>query len=177
MPLHYMNLDERTRQFMVEEIDMDVASGKIYLSNWLTEEGQRNWPGLLRTAAEHHDDGWMAAQLRTGGWVRDRAERRKPKGGFTMARVPQEAPDTMSEGEFCRYYVRGLCRRAVTDGVADVIVYRAKQVREPDRGSEEKVGTRWNPQAILDDLRSTQGLSPLLGIPRGPNSGLCIRLP
>jgi len=32
MPLRYLNLDDQTRRFIVEEIDMDIASGALYLS-------------------------------------------------------------------------------------------------------------------------------------------------
>ena len=44
------HLDLRTRTFMVSELNADLAAGCIYLSPWLTDEGRRQWPELLRIA-------------------------------------------------------------------------------------------------------------------------------
>lgn len=43
-----------------------------------------------------------------------------------MVKVPVTAPETLSEGEFNRFYARGLCRVAISLGIAAVQVYRAK---------------------------------------------------
>ena len=177
MPLDYLNLDEQTRPFMVEEIDLDVANDSIYISPNLSEAGVADWPTLIRTAAQSHDDKWLAAQLRGTGRLKDMTERRKPKGGYTTVRVPVTAPDMLAEGEFNRYYARGLCRRAIANGIDRVIVYRAKDVMRPRPDSQAKLGTEHDPAAILADLRSAQGVEPALGIPPGPNSGLTLKLP
>jgi len=177
MALDYRDLDQTTRHFMVDEIDMDVANGSIYLSSWLSEAGIRDWPMLLRQAAESHDDDWLAHQLRGTGRLHESVPRRKPKGGYTTARVPITAPETMAEGEFNRFYVRGLCRRAIKDGVRSLVIYRAKQVASPRPESEQKLGVGVDPNAILADLRATQGVEPALGVPPGPNSGLTVKLP
>jgi hypothetical protein len=182
MSLNYLDLDGRTRKFMIEEIDRDTSSRTLYLSPWLTDEGLRVWARMLRIAAESHDDGWLAAQLRFDSYIRKTAERRKPKGdGYTTYRVPDTAADTLAEGEFNRFYVRALCLRAITDGEQvdggmGLVVYRAKPVKQPSPGSEEKIGIRIDPQAFLNDLRANQGVEPALGLPPGPNSGLSIRI-
>jgi len=76
MALDYRDLDQTTRHFMVDEIDMDVANGSIYLSSWLSEAGIRDWPMLLRQAAESHDDDWLAHQLRGTGRLHESVPRR-----------------------------------------------------------------------------------------------------
>lgn len=176
MALAYLNLDEQTRAFMVEEIDADIADGSIYISPRLTPAGRSNWLSLVRTAAERYDDGWLACELRGTGHLAD-TEQRRTKSGYTTVRVPHTAPDTLAEGEFNRYYARGLCRRAIDESLDSVIVYRAKAVTAPRRESESKVGKAYDPEAILADLRGARGVEPALGIPPGPNSGLSLRLP
>lgn len=94
-----------------------------------------------------------------------------------MAQVPVTAPDTLSEGEFNRYYVRGVCRRAIADRVQKVEVYRARHSDNPRQESEALIGKEIDPTALLTDLRNSQGVEPALGIPPGPNSGLCVFLP
>ncbi|NYD91641.1 hypothetical protein [Sphingomonas melonis] len=177
MGIAYENLDEATRRFMVEEIDMDVASGKIYISNYLNADGCERWPVMLREAAQTGTDDSLGNAIRTDNCLKRQVERRKPKGGYTMAAVPITAHQTMGEGEFGRYYARGLCRRAIDEGIPQLEVYRAKAVMEPRPASEAKIGMRVDPVAIFANLRETQGVEPALGLPPGPNSGLTLRIP
>ncbi len=124
---------------------MAVADGSIYLSPWLSPQGLADWTNLLRDAARIGTDDTLAAQLRLSGRINRTAQRRKPKGGLTTYNVPYTASETMAEGEFNRFYVRGLCRYAIANGIAQLEVYRAKAVAEPRAGSQEKIGTLVDP--------------------------------
>lgn len=177
MALDYRNLDDRTREFMVSEIDLDVANGQMYFSTRLTVRGKDAWPNLIRTAAQSHSDAWLVEQLKNAGLIAETEQRRKRDGSYSEVQVPHTAPETLSEGEFNRYYARGLCRRAIDDGIDRVIVYRAKVVEIPRSSSEAKIGAEYDPENILADLRTAQGVEPALGIPPGPNSGLTLKLP
>ncbi len=178
MGLHYANLDARTREFMVRELERDISQGAVYVSDRLTEVGAQNWANLLREALRDRDDDWLEDQLRQHVYLKTHEERRKPKGrGVTRAQVPVTAAETLAEGEFNRFYARGLCARAVAEGVAEVEVYRGKEVTQPRPESQAKIGTRVSARALLEDLRRSQGVEPALGIPPGPNSGLTVRVP
>ena len=177
MALQLENLDERTRAFMLRELERDITGDTLYESPRLSERGKDDYAVLLRDAIEAGDDVSLADSLRSGGRIRATEERRKPKGGFTTAKVPVTAPETLAEGEFNRFYARGLCLRALDDGIADVIVYRAKAVRNPRPESEAMIGKRMSAAALLDDLRTHVGMDTALGLPPGPNSGLSARLP
>jgi hypothetical protein len=84
----------------------------------------------------------------------------------------------LAESEFNRYYIRALARRAIEDGIQELVVYRAKPVQNPRPESEARVETAIPPQDLLDDLRAHLGDErPTLGVPSGPNSGLSVRLP
>jgi hypothetical protein len=107
--------------------------------------------------------------------MRTEEQRRKPKGGFTTAQVPYTAPDTLAEGEFNRFYARGLCVHVLASGGTEVEVYRGKEVQNPRPESQAMIGRRLPAQNLLDDLRTAQGVEPALGLPRGPNSGLTVR--
>lgn len=176
MSLFLASLDELTRQQMINEIDNDIANGKLYMSPRLSLAGQNDYPILLREAAEKHDDSWLAANLRQNGRLSATEPRRKPSGGTTMAKVPVTAPETLAEGEFNRFYIRGLCQRAIQEGIPQLIIYRAKQVSSPRADSEAKIGAKVDPQKLLDDLRIHQGIDTALGLPNGPNSGLSVKL-
>ena len=129
--LAYQNLDAITRRCMLEEIDLDIQAGTVYISRFLNPEGCARWPIFLRQAAETGDDDSLAQAIVSDQCLHDRYEKRKPKGGTTWSDVPYTAPQTMGEGEFNRYYARGLCRRAIDEGVMELEVYRAKSVAQP----------------------------------------------
>ena len=176
MAIHYENLDESTRSFMLSEVDLDLSHGNLYMSPRLNELGEQNYVSLLKEAIEHHDDAWLAHQLHGRGYMKDYEQRKKRGGGFTMAKVPITAPDTLSEGEFNRYYVRGLCLRVTEEGMNQVEVYRGKSVSQPRPESEALLGKKLAAEVLLKDLRESIGVEPALGLPRGPNSGLTVRM-
>jgi hypothetical protein len=177
MGLKYEDLDAETRGFMVEEINMDVASDKIYRSSYLGQRAQGNWPDLIRDAAQNGNDDSLAAELRKPGMLNTTTQRKKPSGGYTTAQVPHTAPEVLAEGEFNRFYVRGLCRRAIANNIARLRVYRAKVVRNPRPESEQRIGHLVDPHATLIDLRVSQGVETALGIPPGPSTGITVRIP
>ncbi|ANA13390.1 hypothetical protein [Acetobacter oryzifermentans] len=171
MPLNYESLDETTRKFMQEEVEKDTENGTIYLGSYLNEEGRILWPSLLLEAAEKGDDASLAAKLRDENLLKTHALR----AGKTVS-VPVNAADTLSEGEFNRYYARGVCLHAISNGGDDVTVYRARTSSNPRRSSEAKIGLKYDPEELLKDLRENPGVDTALGLPNGPNSGLSVKL-
>jgi len=176
--LHLVDLDTfGIRQLMLEEIELDIQRRQLYLSPRLSQMGVSLYPDLLRAAARSGSDSSLAAELRNGPLIRATEERRTPKGGATIAKVPVTAADTLAEGEFNRFYARALCRHAIAAGIMAVEVYRAKTVEHPRAESLVLLGSHLPPQQLLDDLRQSIGTETALGLPPGPNSGLSIRLP
>ncbi len=175
MSIHHESLDAAVRELMVRELERDQGNGKLYVSPRLTSGGAQAWPQILREAMERHDDEWLASTLRERGLIKADEQRAKPKGGFTTAKVPHTAPDTLAEGEFNRFYARGLCAHVLESGGTEVEVYRGKAVDSPRPESEAMIGRRLPAQQLLEDLRNSPGVEPALGLPPGPNSGLTIR--
>jgi hypothetical protein len=132
---------------------------------------------LLREASQEHDEIWLAREIRARNLLQTHEEAKKPAGGTTRAAVPVTAADTLAEGQFNRFYARGLCARAVEQGTPHVEVYRGKSVVAPRAESDAKLGQRIAAAALLQDLRTSRGVEPALGMPPGRHSGLSIRLP
>jgi hypothetical protein len=109
----------------------------------LTQRGRDDYPDFLLDAAENGDVASFAAALRADGRLND-TEMASRNGRQHSRRVPVNAPETLAEGEFNRFYARGLCRRAIDDVIEDVIIYRAKAVTSPRPESEAKIGTAVN---------------------------------
>ena len=177
MPLHYANLDERTRLLMLQEVEADISDSTLYTSPRLNGHGRECYSSLLREAVQLRDDQWLGWQLRVERCLKQTESRRTKTKGVIAVDVPVTAPETLADGEFNAFYVRAVCRRAIEDGLATVQVYRGKAVVEPRPDSQAKIGMLVDAQILLTDLRISKGVDSALGIPAGPNSGLTARLP
>ena len=100
MALKLQDLNEETRTLMIEEVDLDISKGQLYLSRRLTEVGKQKYPDLLKQAIMTGDDAWLADNLRYNGILKTAEKRRRPRGGYTTVNVPVNAAETLSEGEF-----------------------------------------------------------------------------
>ena len=147
----------------------------MYLSRRLSDEGRAEWPTLLLEAVEAGSEETLAAQLATGGRLVAK-EPRVRNGKTFMADVPRTAHETLAEGEFNRFYIRAVCRRAIKAQQEEVIVYRAKPVDKPRSSSTALEGSRESASALLEDLQTHIGEEPSLKLPGGPNSGLSVKL-
>ena len=123
--------DERTRRLMLDELDYDIAHNQLHISPLLSGQGQRDYPNLLREAILEGSDATLAQNLRLHRRLIRTQPRRTPKGGFTLASTPENAAEMIAEGQFNRYYIRALSRRAIEDGIPELVVYRAKRVLHP----------------------------------------------
>jgi len=162
---------------MRSEVQADIDGDTLYYGKYLSPSGTAAFPVLLLEAVTAHDDDWLINSLGQPGYHLERYPRRTPSGGWTTAKVPYSAAETLGEGEFNRFYVRGLCLRALADGVDSLRVERVKEVANPRQESEQLRGTLVNATALLADLREHPGVDTALGVPSGPNSGLSVELP
>jgi hypothetical protein len=177
MPLQHHHLDDRTRKLMLAEIEQDIASKKLYLSDNLSPQGRIEYAGLLKGATVNGNDETLAQELSTR--LNSHEKPRQLKSG-ELSKPPimrVNAHEMLAEGEFNRFYMRAICARVIEDGIKSVVVYRAKEVANARSASEEMLGKHMPPEALLQDLRTNPGVDTALGLPPGPNSGLCIRLP
>jgi hypothetical protein len=176
--LNLEDLNIEVRRQMLSEIESDIDTGKLYISSRLNNKGREEYPELLKQAAEEHDDVWLAQQIATQGLLKG-AEPGMAWGNPTVSRMDWTAPVTLAEGEFNRYYMRGLCLYAIANGVGELEVYRAKEVTAARGSSRVVIGHKVDPQALLDDCRAQPGPQTRshTGLPAGPNSGLSARVP
>jgi hypothetical protein len=81
----------------------------------------------------------------------------------------------MAEGQFNRFYILGLCKRARAEGVSQLEIYRAKQSAVPRRESENLIGSKISVDYIEAQLLKTADSfkSSLVK----SNSGINARLP
>jgi hypothetical protein len=157
----------------------EIVLGGHYISPRLTPKGQSDWPALIEQAAKHYIDDWLAQQLLEHEHLL--AEESYTRNGVTRARRINQphAAQQLGEGEFNRYYIRGLCIRAKKEGKNELVIYRGKEVSKPRPESEAKIETSVSVDVLLPILRKNDfvALEDAIGVPGGPNSGLTCKLP
>ena len=171
--MHLVDLDNSTRLHMETEVRNDIGSKTLYLSPRLSQRGREDYPAVLLEAVKTGTPASMASSLKQLGRLNE-TEMVTRQGKSHTKRVPYNAAETMAEGEFNRFYIRGVCLRAIEEGTPTVRVYRAKPVSNPRPESVRLLDTCVDAAALLADLRQNVGVDTALGLPAGPNSGLSV---
>lgn len=171
----FENLDDTTRSSMLKAIEEGEITGDIYYSARFNQDGNDQWLTLLKQAAQQFNEHWLAYQLESNGLMKDFESAVKPSGGYTVKHVPQTAAETMAEGQFNRFYILGLCKRARAEGITNLEIYRAKERVAPRPESQALIGTLLSIDEVESQLKGTKASfnSQLVK----PNSGLCVKLP
>ena len=172
MNLEDLELDG-VREFIGEEIELDIEKETLYMSPRLKSGFESNYITLLQDAVIDGDTGSFSQCILNESCLKSMEPSKRSRTG--MKKVPKNAHDTLGEGEFNRFYCRGVCRKAIEEG-HELEIYRAKQVQRPRSISKELIGKTVDPKRLLEDLRKNIGVDTALGVPAGPNSGLSVRI-
>ncbi|RPI16912.1 MAG: hypothetical protein EHM58_10905 [Ignavibacteriae bacterium] len=175
MPLSFRNLNGTTRQLMLDELNYDIKNDNLYVSNRLNSKGVVQYPKLLEKSFTEGTEFSLATELDENACF-GATYQRKTKNGFSTVKMPYDAPFTLAEGEFNRFYIRALCFRALNENCY-LRIYRAKEVLTPRPESTAIIGEIiMDVKELLNDMRNNIGTTTLLGVPAGPNSGLSVEL-
>jgi hypothetical protein len=161
---------------MLAEFEADLATGTLYRSPQLSEEGLRVYHHLLRDALVSGTDATFAQALASHDAVKliGRWQHSKEVGASEALTA---AIAVLAEREFHRFYMRGLCRLAIDQGVASLVIYRARPTDLGRKSSDAMVGVRIVATSLLEDLRGTFPSLPPHGLPQCRDPGLSVRLP
>ena len=173
---NFVDLDDKTRTFMLAAIEDADRIGNIYYSTRFNDTGRREWLWLLKQAAREHDAQWLADQVENNHLMRELEGGRSPQGSYLVKHIPQEAAaQTLAEGQFNRFYMLGLCRRARAEGVTHLEVYRARETSSPRPESQAMIGKLISVAEVEDQLRDTKASlkSPFLHV----RSGISLKIP
>ena len=174
MPLKYDNLDPATRRNAIAELDSDIANGAFHASDRLRPTAIAEYQRLLRDAIRYYDDLWL--EEHADNLLVDFEPRTTRSGAQTTAKVPEMAARMLAEGDFNRYYMRGVALRAIEEDRQVVEVYRARLSLEPRPESAELEGHRLAAREVLEYLRGQRVDNATVARLARPNSGLSIRL-
>jgi hypothetical protein len=176
MPLDLPHLDERTRRYMLAELDADVAADVLYCSPQLSEAGLCTYQRLLRAAILSGTEETFAEGLGSLGAVRPPSRWQHPKD-VGPAEALAEATFRLAEREFHRFYIRGLCCHALEQGINVLVIYRARPADPGRAPADSMIGLRIDVGSLLEDLRGAFRTLPPHGLPQCRDPGLSVRFP
>ncbi|WP_423925877.1 hypothetical protein [Candidatus Palauibacter sp.] len=179
MAMSFEELDEATRQCMLEEFELEIASENPYYGQNLSPMGREMFPELMRQAIRDGNEETLTAALnRASFW--NPAEPHTRKGVVHQRRINvQQQSERLALTEFNTWYVRGLARRLLDEGVTQCQVYRAAvpKWRAP-AACREHEGAIFPVSVIYEGHRArywpTANLQ-AISIPFGPNCHHTIR--
>lgn len=152
--MHYTELDEKTRSIMLSEFDAEQAGGNPYRSKALSLRGDQVFPQLMRDAIRQGTEVSLASALADASlwnpmetYVRDGISRERKRN-------VQQSAERLATTEFSTWYVRGLAKRLLDEGVKNCQVYRGAQPKwEPGECSEHE-GRIVDVKTIYDNHRA-----------------------
>lgn len=139
MRMHFEELDEVTRQYMLREFEYEINSDNPYYSKGLSARGIEVFRDLMRQAIEEGNEQTLKTAL-------CRAELWKPRESYVFKGVTRtrrvnvrQAAQRLALTEFNTWYVRGLAKRLMNEGVTHCQVYRAADPKwQPSECSEHE---------------------------------------
>ena len=165
----YLNLDEKTRYFMLDEINADINNSKLYLSERLNQNGKANYSDyLLQSVTNGNEETFTNLLTLNNNFNETELVKGKSK------KVPSNTASLLCQSEFNRYYIRAICIRAIKQNQNEIEIYRGRESSRARPESEILLGTNLNAKDLLEDLRNSIGTSPKL-FPE-INSGLTVKL-
>jgi hypothetical protein len=147
MTLFFEELDDITRQHMLNEFDAEEASGHPYRSKKLSASGLQAFPALMREAIQHGNEDTLCDALLSNlsYW--------QPVSRSGRTNYGQSA-EALAITEFNTWYVRGLAKRLLQEGIAECQVYRAALPKGARRGEcTEYEDKTVSVQAVYDGHR------------------------
>lgn len=162
---NFKNLTTEVREKALQELEADYNEGRIYYSGRLNQNGKESFVDAFRNAILTGDE----EELENS--ITESMNKTEVVNGV-IKKVPSNAAQLLAQGEFNRYYIRGLCLWALENGIYELEVYRARESSWTRPGSEAKIGRKLDASKLLEDLQTTIGKQPQY-LPE-VNSGLSV---
>ena len=127
MAMNFEELDEATRRCMLQEFEIEIASQNPYFGRNLSAAGRAAFPEMMREAINRGNEETLGAALnRADLW--NEMETYERNGVVRERRINvRQASERLALTEFNTWYVRGLSRRLIDEGVTHCQAYRAAQ--------------------------------------------------
>lgn len=176
--MQYDELDSVTREWMLKEFRIEQEETNPYRSKEMTGLGKSKFTEIIEEAILEGNEVSLAADLvNTKFW--QPYTNYSVKGKIRKRKVnPLDSSKRFALTEFNTWYVRGLCRKLMEEGVESCEVYRAAYASEPRPDCQDHDGKTFK---VLDVYKGHRARywpivnKTAFSIPIGPNCHHTIR--
>lgn len=173
MAMNFEDLDDTTRRYMLVEFEAEEAGGNPYRSPNLSANGLAAFPQAMMSAIQQGNEQTLSVVLNdpllwneTEPWTR-----------LGVPQVPRQInvrqqSERLALTEFNTWYVRGLSRRLLDEGVVECEVLRGEEPKWEPADCAEHEGLRLAVQEVYDGHRARYWPTEnpeAISVPFGPN--------
>ena len=127
MTMNFEELDSTTRRHMSQEFEVEIASENPYFGRNLSPEGCAAFPDLMREAINTSSEEALGVALNRPELWNELATYER-SGILRKRRINvRQASERLALTEFNTWYVRGLAKRLMDEGVIHCQAHRAAQ--------------------------------------------------
>ena len=152
MTFNFKNLDEKTRQLMLEEFDYDQKNGTLAVSPRLLDGMEEKYFKLFTEcikSGRNEDD--LANAIQQAHILKSQ-ETANRNGKIVNVKVRHDAHEFLAQSDFNRFYMRALCRISIEENKM-LKIYRAKYSEEHRITSDDIEGEVVDSNVQLNFLR------------------------
>lgn len=152
MTFNFKNLDEKTRQLMLEEFDFDQKEGTLAVSPRLIDGKEEEYFRLFTQCIKSgQNEDYLANTIQQARILKSQ-ETANRNGKIVNVKVRHDAHEFLAQSDFNRFYMRALCRIAIEENKT-LKIYRAKSSDEHRTTSDNIEGNFIEPNVQLNFLR------------------------
>jgi len=178
--MFFEELNSKTRGYMLEEFRAEQLTMNPYRPRVLTPEGEAAFVGIMEAHLVGGTEATLTLALSQSRYWVETGTRYTRRGPVSFFMPAVERARVFGLTEFNTWYVRGLCRSLMDEGITDCVVYRAEPAYEPRGECLEIEGLALKVEDVYhghraryypEDTKDPHALS----IPVGPNCHHSIR--
>jgi hypothetical protein len=124
--MNFEELDGKTREYMLVQFETEEASGNPYRGERLTAAGRAVFPDLMRQAIKNGNEQSLRNSLMNPGYWNPTETYERSGIVRTRNINMQQAVEQLGLSEFNTWYVRGLAKRLMDEGVRSCQAYRGE---------------------------------------------------
>jgi hypothetical protein len=176
--MNFEELNDGTRSWMLKEFQKEEGNGSPYRSKDMSEHGKSEFPKIMEKAIKTGNEVTLGQELPKASFWLSVSNRYRNGKWIRVTINPRAWAERLALTEFNTWYVRGLSRKLIEEGVEHCEVYRAEPTWDPRPECQDHDRKQFKVLDIYNGHRARYwptANSMALSVPIGPNCHHTIR--
>ena len=176
--MDFKELNEITRKYMFDEFQREEQGGNPYRSESMSSDGLANVAQFVENAIKNGNEISLANNLSNSSFWKPFTIVHRGSSTHQRRINPTVAAKVFAQTEFNTWYVRGLAKKLMDEGISKCEIYRAEAAEQPRCECSRYEGQEIDVKKIYDGHRAKYHPienNSAFSIPSGPNCHHAIR--